>query len=281
MDDLRMFKGVFDNEYARHEIEWYGLREAKHGSVELRPRILTGRQDNYLSKEYHIGGIEVPILYRDNELWMSLTPMEVQSAAYALATAYGDIATTGLGMGYYALRAAGSDAVDSVDVYEISQDVIDFFNASFSDRPGFEKINILQGDVRELMKGKTYDHVFIDPYQDMLPDEVITDIELFYSENEIGMYLFWGYEFVVWAGIEQGLLSRSNDFVVDDLADEGVGIADLNFVLREYFQEFMRDEERLNLAKTGWDLPDDEFVEEALRMIVAHRMRSGEDMYLL
>ncbi len=128
---------------------------------------------------------------------MSLAPIEVQSCAVAITMAQGRIGTAGLGMGYFALRAAAKPEVAEVIVYEQNGDVIAGFNALFGQRAERQKITIIKGDVRELMRGRSFDMVYMDPYQYLLPDEVVADAQLFRSTNTIGHYRFWGMERVL------------------------------------------------------------------------------------
>jgi hypothetical protein len=133
--------------------------------------------------------------------------------------ASGVVATGGLGMGYAALKMAQSADVARVDVYEINDDVVRYFEANFALRDGYDKINIIRGDMRETMRDKDYDFVYIDVYADMLPDEIITDIDLLTSENLITEYWFWGIELVLHAA----------------LFEELIGSHDLPDVLKMYF----------------------------------------------
>ncbi len=79
-------------------------------------------------------------------------------------------------------------------IYETSGDVIAAFNALFGLRPERSKITVIKGDVRELMRERTFDMVYMDPYPELLPDEVVSDAQLLRATNTIGHYRFWGME---------------------------------------------------------------------------------------
>ena len=111
--------------------------------------------------------------------------------------AEGLVATAGLGMGYFALRAAAKPEVEEVVVYETSGDVIAAFNALFGQRPERSKITVIRGDVRQLMRGRTFDMAYMDPYPELLPDEVVSDAQLLRATNTIRHYRFWGLERVL------------------------------------------------------------------------------------
>jgi hypothetical protein len=190
----------FSDAYLAQEIAFYALPSGVHrfGTVESRYiRKPDGRLDDYFNEHDRVQLPPIPTFFIDRKVWMSLAPIEVQSCAVAIAMAEGRIATAGLGMGYFALRAAAKPAVEEVIVYELNGDVIAAFNALFGQRPERQKITVIKGDVRELMRGRSFDMVYMDPYPDLLPDEVVGDAQLFRATNTIGHYRFWGIERVL------------------------------------------------------------------------------------
>lgn len=189
---------VFSDEHVRKEIEFMefsGTDTITHGDVTILLKPIIGRCDDYLSTNYRADETLVcPIMLIDGSLWMSLTPMEIQSNYLPYRLAAGNCANIGLGLGYSTLRMAGNTDVEHVDVYEQNQDVIDYFKDKYAKRPEMSKISFIHGDARETMKGKEYDYAYSDIYSTMLPDEIITDIELFNKNNHISQYRFWGQE---------------------------------------------------------------------------------------
>lgn len=203
----------FNDDYVKNEIVWYNApEELEHigdGSrVDIRSKPLVGRVDDYLNVQFRIdSSMVVPMFFIDGEIWMSLTPMEIQSAALALYIAEGQVATGGLGMGYFALRAAAKAQVDHVTVFEQDPNVVEVFRQLHSHRPEYEKISIVPGDVRETMKNKSFDFVFMDIYQSMLGESCIPDIELFMDNNDIQQYWFWGVEKLMHSLWDEGLIT--------------------------------------------------------------------------
>jgi len=189
----------FDIDYVKGEIEFYGLNDYDKDGVRIVTKQLIGRADEFLNKWFWTeeDGLNIPVLFIDNQLWMSLTPMEIQSAFIADCDAEGKVATAGMGMGYFTLKCMENDCVNQIDVYEIDPRIIEFFNKNFSHREGFDKVHIIEGDVRKKLVGKYYDYVFMDPYKTLLPDEVIEDAIFFKKKNKIEEYVFWGYEKVL------------------------------------------------------------------------------------
>lgn len=200
--DLQLPVNPFTDGFLEGELEFYGLRKphSKDG-VQVRMVEPGGRLDDYLNKNWRIPreGLLVPALFVDGRLWMSLTHMEIQSLYVPITAAGGIVGTAGLGLGYFALRAAALDHVERVDVFEIEPRVVEFFEAAFRDRPEFRKIRITLGDARREMvrKGRTFDYVFMDVYRTLLGEDVVRDIRLFSEKASFQEYRFWGQERVL------------------------------------------------------------------------------------
>lgn len=200
MDTMEMARrNPFLDEYLNEELEFYGRPQ---GIRWARPM---GRVNDYLNVNFRLEGPECPILVEDGTIWMSLTWMEVQSMWAPLVRAKGRVGTSGLGLGYFALRAAMKPEVSEVVVCEKNPQNIGWFKDQMSNHEGFKKLTIVEGDVRE-MKGEKFDFFFADHYPTLLPDEVIEDCDLIQEKNEIEDYRFWGYERVVFDAIEQDLI---------------------------------------------------------------------------
>jgi len=200
----------FTDEYVLNEIKFYGLSAYDKDGIEVRTVDVVGRCDAYLNVAFRADPIQCPQFLIDNRLWMSLTPMEIQSHYLPIERARGKIAVGGLGMGYYLLRVMEKDLVGGIDVYELEQKAVDFFTENFHDRKGFDKITFIVGDIRKKMKKKQYNFAYIDVYPDILPEEVISDKELLTKNNQIYEYHFWCQEKMLKHAYEQGLLSMTD-----------------------------------------------------------------------
>jgi hypothetical protein len=199
----------FDVGDLRSEIAWMSVPSYDKDDIRIIHRELQGPLEEYFNKWFWLGELTVPILKIDGLIWMSLTPMEIQSAWAPLLLAEGIVGTGGLGMGYFALKAAQDDDVAEVHVYEQDERIITYFTDSYSDRDNYDKITIHHMDVRKL-KGGVFDTFFMDIYQTMLPDEVIEDSERFLRHNTAGSYRFWGQEKVALHSMNNG---NSPDYV--------------------------------------------------------------------
>ena len=197
-EESKLFNNPFTQDFLEEELDFYGLTHRyTKGGIDVRMVKPTGRVDDYLNKNFRIGNVKVPVLTVDEALWMSLTNMEIQSMFVPLCMTHGVVGTAGLGLGYYALRAASMDRVDRVEVYEMNPGVIRYFTDVFGDRREMSKIEIFEGDAREGLLKRPYDLVFMDIYQTLLGDEVVDDARTFMRHSMAEEYRFWGQEKVL------------------------------------------------------------------------------------
>lgn len=198
----------FSDEYWEGEIKRLRLRQSafRRGPVKVDWLSIRGRCDDYLNVNMHFSHVKLPRLLLDGETCFSLTPMEVQSAALALHRATGHVVTLGLGLGYFALRAAAKREVTRVTVYEQEPLIIRWFHRAYQGRAELAKIHIIEGDARRLFRGVECDFVYADIYQDLLPAEVLTDAQIFRKHNNIRRYHYWGLEKVVLELLHHNLL---------------------------------------------------------------------------
>ena len=173
-----MFHSPFTDEFVKGEGKWYGLSEYDKDGIVIKSRPITGRCDDFLNVNMRIDETLVcPTMWIDGTVWMSLTPMEVESQWRAIKHASGVVHVLGIGMGYTALRIAEKDDVVSVTLYEQDERVIRFFKENFATRKGFDKINIVEGDARETFNGQTCDYAFVDIYPSLGDDEMLEELK--------------------------------------------------------------------------------------------------------
>lgn len=177
----------FSQEYFTHELAYYGLKEPY--------------SKNGLSVWSDEQGI--PYLKFDDTIWMTLKPKIVQTHYLTISQATGNVLTGGLGLGYFPLRVAAKDDVQRVDVYELDQRVIDFFIERFRDRPEMAKINLIQGDFRELASGH-YDYALVDIYTNPVSsiNQVFQDLTMLKSRVTASKIQVWCEQLILKVGIE-------------------------------------------------------------------------------
>jgi hypothetical protein len=236
----------FTDEFMVQEIKFMGLSKGqkpltKMEGIEIRHTEITYRCDDYLNKNWRAEVMVCPIFFIDGMLWMSLTPMEVESNYLAWQCSEGVVGMGGLGIGYTTLRAASKDEVTKVLVFEEDMRVVKLFKSQYADRPEMDKIVFVMGDARETMKDYTFDFVYMDIYQTMLPDEAFSDVELFRSQNKIKRYKFWGQEKVVLAALEEHIMD----------------VGDLDFETQNYLSMWMRTEKSNMYAGYYGDIEED------------------------
>ena len=189
----------FKDKYCRDEIKKLNCPEIEYANVKITKKNIVGRCDDFLNVNFRAGDTEIkdcPIFLRDGHIWMSLTPMEVQSQYLPIHHGSNSerVATVGLGIGYFTVMVMASPKVKVLDVYEIDPQVIEVFKKNFSDREGFEKVNYIVGDFRKTFKKKEYDFCYLDPYQTLLPDELQDDYVMLHEKNKIKLLRPWGIE---------------------------------------------------------------------------------------
>lgn len=101
-------------------------------------------------------------LTENGNTWMSDNPFEVESSMGAVENARGDVLIGGLGIGL--LPTLMKDKVVSIDIIELSQEVIDlvFYQVAT------EKMNIIRGDICHYLTSteKKYDFICVDIWPD-------------------------------------------------------------------------------------------------------------------
>lgn len=256
-------RNPFADGYFWRELNWYTLKNFPAGGViyERDGLVLRTTQptpmvrlDDWLNVNLRTNLPPMPQLYRDRELWMSITPMEMQSQHLPIQWAVGKTATAGLGLGHFALRAAQKNDVDEVHVFEADKRVIDMFYAVHGRRKAVQKIHIHHGDARELLAGEyafAFDSLYCDIYADCGGDEVIDDLRLFLPRMQKPLGFTW------W-GMEVTLLNA----LVYEIVDQG----DLPWSLAAYYRQWQRSK----LGRMRMRVLDFEYCERVVAVLREH-----------
>lgn len=112
--------------------------------------------------------LDTRVLLKNNAVWMMNTPSESNTIDPIANKVRGRVLTFGLGIGYFVYMAMLNPDVTSIDVVELDENVITYFNtAIFPYLPHTCPVTIHHGDALKWMKqqASTYDHVFVDTYQ--------------------------------------------------------------------------------------------------------------------
>ena len=215
----------FTTAYLKQEIDFYNPVPYEKDGMEVYLKPIEGltRIDEFFNRGFWDKGPDIPILKKDGSIWMSLTWMEVQSHWLPIQLAHGNVLVGGLGMGYAALRFAAKRDVKKVVVYETDRRVINFFEETKAHREEYAKIEVIEGDIREVTG--EYDFAYIDIYATLLPDELLEDAGYFVDKEDlsVGTFHFWGQELAVLSAYGSseisyhgGLLGDLIDFWLDE-----------------------------------------------------------------
>ena len=121
---------------------------------------------------YFTEPFEYPAVLEDGREWMTVTPNEILTMRPEIAEARGDVLVLGLGLGYYAMMAARSEAVRSVTVVEQSGRLISLFRRHLLPQfPRADRIRLVQDDAFRYLRDHAplngVDHVFADLWHDV------------------------------------------------------------------------------------------------------------------
>ena len=118
----------------------------------------------YFEKDYNYLTLSL-----NNEIWMLITPHEINTMKKAINKANGNVITFGLGLGYFAYMCSIKDNVDSVTIIEKDNKIIELFNKfilpQFNNK---DKIKIINEDAIKYLNNNNfnYDYAFIDLWHD-------------------------------------------------------------------------------------------------------------------
>ena len=113
-----------------------------------------------------------PAALQGGREWMTLLPNEINSQNRYVDAAFGKVATYGLGLGYYVLKAALKFNVTSVTVVDIDENVIRLFKENILPQfPDYakKKVNIVCADAikfGEGLKSGDFDYIYADIWHD-------------------------------------------------------------------------------------------------------------------
>ena len=244
---------IFSNEYAKQKVFEFPIKDnIEEENIKVVMKTIQGRCDEYLNISFLNHDYKTPVFYINERLWMSLSPMEIQAQEYPLWKAEGYVG--GLGLGYFVYEAMKNNVVEEIDVYEQELSVINYFKKYFKDCKGFDKVNFIHGDVRELMQNKEYNFVYMDIYERLCDDITIKDYVYFMETNKIDKYTFFGEEKIMFEALCTG----------DLLPDE------IDWSYREFFGQFMKSGKE-NMVRQNFDT---EFIEKYIE--INNRYNKGD-----
>ena len=134
-------------------------------------------------------------LSHKGEVWMSITPNEINTMQPYIDEAKGTVLVLGLGLGYYPFMISQKEEVKKIIVVELDSNIINIFKEHLLPLfPHKEKITIIKGDAIEYLRKNRlhYHYIFADLWhspEDGLPIYLkIKEIEKQYT---FGKFQYW------------------------------------------------------------------------------------------
>ncbi|MEZ0243364.1 MAG: hypothetical protein ACAH11_08325 [Sphingomonas sp.] len=142
--------------------------------------------------------VGLPVLERHGAVWMSLTPMEVQSAEIGIRLAHGHVLIMGLGLGWAAAATAMRDTVSAVTVVERDPDVLALHRELdlFAQLPeaARAKLRLIEGDAFAYTPGAPVDLLMPDIWLPLVNDRRIDEVREMQVNVDAASVYFWGQE---------------------------------------------------------------------------------------
>jgi len=155
-----------------------GKIDAKRGNIHLFNRLYPAKVPFvYDEIQIDMNGLEkTPLGYfnddyyalallKDDRIWMSVTPHEINTMKDPVAKAKGQVLTLGLGLGYYAFHLLRKEEVTSLTIIENDPEIISLFKEKLLPRfSHVKKLQIIEEDAFKALKEKHYsfDYLFAD-----------------------------------------------------------------------------------------------------------------------
>ena len=166
---------------------------------------LTGNLEEIPHAGYFDIGFNFPAVRQNGREWMAVKPNEIETMRLPLDNISGNVATLGLGLGYFTYMASQKDSVERITVIERDRDAIGLFKEFILPQfPHKDKVRIVEADAfsyaMDKMPEMDFDYVFADLWHDA-GDGLEMYLKLKRIENLVpqSCFLYW---------IEESLLSR-------------------------------------------------------------------------
>lgn len=212
----------YDKNYLVNKINEYNnlISLGKIGSFEVKN--VNEKKDfinGYMYSKKENINLNILELHGPNNIWMKISPIEIESSYMFIKYASGKVGVVGLGLGYVVQELAKKEEVNEVIVYEIEKDIIDLYYSNFENN---SKIKIINEDAYKANKER-FDFFYVDIYEYKLTKQVVDDYIKFNKLHDIKEYLFWGmehfllsckYEEVVWVYIPELWMEMSKKIFV-------------------------------------------------------------------
>jgi hypothetical protein len=135
------------------------------------------------------------LLTRDGRVWMSLSPVEIESLAPHISHMQGHVVIAGLGMGLALYNALLRPAVRRVTVLEHDPEVITLFDAiRGSEWPSLDRFTIAQADALIWRSPEPVDYLYADIWDRLGAPEAAADTRAMCRNLRPKSAGYWGME---------------------------------------------------------------------------------------
>jgi hypothetical protein len=135
------------------------------------------------------------LLMRDDRVWMSLSPVEIESLAPHIVHMRGHVVIAGLGMGLALYNALLRPAVRQITVLELDSEVIALFAAIMRpDMAGSGRFSIEQVDARDWRTTESVDFLYADIWDKIGALEAAADTRIMCRNMRPKSAGYWGME---------------------------------------------------------------------------------------
>ena len=142
--------------YDRGELLQYGMPDLRKSTVVPKLGFFTEK-------------VSFPAVYEGDMPWVSVCPSEISSMGPDVERAHGNCLVLGLGLGWYPFMISNLNAVESVTVVEISEEIISLFEKHILPQfPHREKIRVLHADAFDVLNALSpgeYDFCYADIWE--------------------------------------------------------------------------------------------------------------------
>lgn len=187
---------------------WPQLLVPRYEELEVGRWKLTMASSPVLLRGYFSGLQPGPdtnwVLMENKRIWMSVTPMELESQSHHSVAAKGKVLIGGFGLGVLAWNVANKSNVKSITVIEMNPEIIDIANRLL-DLPGWEnlksKLTIVEADMLAYKDQTTrFDYALLDIWPDLGQMSLRPDLQRIARNVKAKEYAAWGMEldFISW-----------------------------------------------------------------------------------
>lgn len=141
-------------------------------------------------------------LKRHGRIWMSITPMELESNALGAMLAHGNVVICGLGMGVVTIAALNNPSVDEVTVLERDPGVIELFKRITHLTPQQRaKLKIIRADANTWICKVKPDFLYIDIWPTLGTKQALPAAQSISQRIQPAEVYYWGQELdmALWA----------------------------------------------------------------------------------